>query len=237
LFKKYVEYHYEVKENSKDPVQRTVAKLFLNSLYGRMGMKEIDNTMKIVNKKEVEHLDKNTNISIISELANDQFIIRYNGKITDKIRELYIKDSLISDKNKTNTLSKNELRKSGLNKSRNIPSAVHIAAAISSYARILINEFKNIPGNPCIMSDTDSAVLPYPLPDHLVEKSIGQMKLVSKINEGVFKKKKLYCIIDSNNQEIIKSSGVASSRLNYESFKKLLNGESIEIVRTNFNVD
>ncbi len=51
-----------------------------------MGMKEIDNTMKIVNKKEVEHLDKNTNISIISELANDQFIIRYNGKITDKIR-------------------------------------------------------------------------------------------------------------------------------------------------------
>jgi hypothetical protein len=74
------------------------------------------------------------------------------------------------------------LRDSGLNRNLNAPSAVHIAAAISSYARILINEYKNIPGNPCIMSDTDSVVLPKPLPDYLVGNEIGQMKLVHEIN-------------------------------------------------------
>jgi hypothetical protein len=42
---------------------------------------------------------------------------------------------------------------------------------------MIINDYKNIPGNPCIMSDTDSAVLPKPLPDYLVGKDLGQMKL------------------------------------------------------------
>jgi len=162
-------------------------------------------------------------------------MVKYKGQIKDNIRKLYKKNPLISNKNKI--YSKDELRKSELNKPRAVPSAVHIASAIAAYARILINDYKNIPGNPCVMSDTDSAVLPYPLPLNLVGKGLGQMKLVSKINEGILIRKKLYCIIDSNNQEIIKSSGVASSRLNYESFKKLLNGESIVIERTNFNVD
>jgi len=87
------------------------------------------------------------------------------------------------------------------------------------------------------MSDTDSAILTKPLPDHLVGKNLGQMKLVHEIKKGIFIKKKLYCIIDTNNQEIIKSSGIDSSKLNYKSFLKLLNGESIEIERTKFNVE
>jgi hypothetical protein len=106
-------------------------------------------------------------------------MIRYSGKITDSLRKTYSKDPITSDVNKTKTYNKGDLRKLGLNKTREIPSAVHIAAAIASYARVLINEFKNIPGNPCVMSDTDSAVLPYPLPNHLVGGGLGQIKLVS----------------------------------------------------------
>jgi len=87
------------------------------------------------------------------------------------------------------------------------------------------------------MSDTDSAVLPYPLPSNLVGKGLGEMKLVHQIKEGIFIKKKLYCIIDSEGNEIIKSSGIDSSRLNYNHFIKLLSGESITIVRKRFNVD
>jgi len=41
LFTNYVKDHYEIKKNSKDPIQRSSAKLFLNSLYGRFGMKDI----------------------------------------------------------------------------------------------------------------------------------------------------------------------------------------------------
>jgi len=239
LFKDYVLDHFEIKRKSiHDPIQRSSAKLFLNALYGRFGMKDIENFIKIVDKNEAEFLDKNTNVTVISELTDNKYMIRYNGQINDNIRKLYKKDPLTSfDQNKTITYTKEQLRKSGLNKKQSTPSAVHIAAAIASYARILINEYKNIPDNPCIMSDTDSAVLPYPLSDHLVGGELGQMKLVCKIKHGIFIKKKFYCILDSDNKEIIKSSGIDSSRLSYESFKKLLNGESITIERTNFNVN
>ena len=47
----------------------------------------------------------------------------------------------------------------GLSRKRGVVSAVHISSAIASYARMSINEFKNMPGNHCIMSDTDSVVL------------------------------------------------------------------------------
>ena len=41
LFTKYVKDHYEIKKNSSDQVKKSNAKLFLNSLYGRFGMKDI----------------------------------------------------------------------------------------------------------------------------------------------------------------------------------------------------
>ena len=86
------------------------------------------------------------------------------------------------------------------------------------------------------MSDTDSVVLTRPLPNKLVGVRLGQMKLEQKIIKGIFIRNKLYCIINYKDQEIIKSSGVDSNKLSYNLFLKLLNGESIEIERTTFNV-
>ena len=207
LFTKYVTDLYELKKTANDSVRRATAKLFLNSLYGRMGMKDIESTLKIVDAKEVFNLDKNRNISVVSNLSENKYLVKYNGQISDSIRKLYSKDPLKLS-NKTTTYDKNKLKSLGLNKRRETPSAVHIAAAITAYARISINEFKNIPGNPCIMSDTDSAVLPYPLPDHLVGNELGQMKLEHKVKSGIFIRKKLYALIDDKNNEIIKSSGI-----------------------------
>ena len=237
LFKKFVIDHYEIKQSTNDPVQRSIAKLLLNSLYGRLGMKDIENTLNFVDLKEAEYLDKNTNVSVISELTENKYIIKFNGHISDNIRKLYKTDPLISDKDKLIFYNKKELRDLGINKKANVPSAVHIAAAISSYARMIINDYKNIPGNPCIMSDTDSAVLPKPLPNHQVGVELGQMKLEHEITEGIFIRKKFYSIKNPKGQVIIKASGVDSSHLDYNLFVKLLNGESIEIERTNFNVE
>lgn len=58
LFKEFVNDHFEIKQKTTDPIQRSIAKLMLNSLYGRLGMKDITSTMKIVDKKEAEYLDK-----------------------------------------------------------------------------------------------------------------------------------------------------------------------------------
>jgi len=73
------------------------------------------------------------------------------------------------------------------------------------------------------MSDTDSVVLTKPLPNYLIGKGLGQMKLEHEITEGIFLRKKFYRILNSDNQEIIKSSGLDSSKLNYTLFFKLLN--------------
>jgi len=60
-------------------------------------------------------------------------MIKYSGKLTDNIRKIYSKDPLVSEISKTKNYSKSEIVKSGLNKTKEIPSAVHIAAAISSF--------------------------------------------------------------------------------------------------------
>jgi hypothetical protein len=236
LFKDYVIDHFEIKSLTKDPVQYSLSKLFLNALYGRMGMKDLSNTMKIVSKKEAENLDKNYNVSVFAQLTENKYLIKFGGRINQSVIQLYSKGLESENKNKSYDYSKEQLRKSGLNKPLSVPSAVHIAAAIASYARMIINDYKNIPGNPCIMSDTDSAVLPYPLSNHLVGKDLGKMKLEQVIVEGIFIRKKLYCIINYNNQVIIKASGIDSSRLNYNLFLRLLNGESITIERKSVNV-
>lgn len=196
----------------------------------------IDSVLQIVDFEEAKNLDKNKNISVFSVLGNNKVLIKYSGNIYANIKSLYKENKINSIEKEQKILSKTQIKELNLLKTRSVPSAVHIAAAISSYARILINEYKNIPGNPCVMSDTDSAVLTKPLPNHLVGNELGQMKLEHEIKRGIFIRKKLYYILTKDNQEIIKASGIDSSKLNYNLFLKLLNGEPIQIERVKFNV-
>jgi hypothetical protein len=76
-----------------------------------MGMKGIENTLKIVSKKEVEYLDKNTNVTVISELTDNKYMIRYHGQISDKIRGLYSYSPLVLKKNKTIIYNKEQIKK------------------------------------------------------------------------------------------------------------------------------
>ena len=66
LFKDFVTDHYEIKKLSIDSVQKTTAKLFLNALYGRMGMKDIDSTIEIISLDEASELEKRSNVTIFS---------------------------------------------------------------------------------------------------------------------------------------------------------------------------
>jgi len=225
-----------MKKLRKDSVKKTTAKLFLNYLYGRMGMKDIDSTIEILDLNEAKQLDKKSNVSIFSQLGNNKVLVKYSEKIPYSIKKLY-KENKIDPINSTNKrLNKTQLKDLDLFKKRGVPSAVHIASAIVAYARILINEYKKIPGNPCIMSDTDSVVLTKPLSEELIGKELGQMKLEYKINKAFFIRNKLYYILTTDNQEVIKSSGIDSSKLSYNLFLDLLSGKSIQIERVKFKV-
>jgi hypothetical protein len=87
-------------------------------------------------------------------------------------------------------------------------SSIPIAVAISANARISISHFKNIPGNPLIYSDTDSAVLPLAISEEYIGKNIGQMSLVNTIKEGFFIGPKLYCYVNIKNDVVIASAGI-----------------------------
>jgi len=228
LFKEYVDTIYHIKKNTKDPVEKALSKLLLNSLYGKFGMKDITSNMKIISHNEANKITKDYNYSIFAELAEDKVLIKYSSKLPEPLRNL-IKDKDNQDKNLKNSLA-------SVSRTRGVPSAVQISAAISAYARISINKYKNIPGNPCIMSDTDSVVLSKPIPNIFVGKDLGQMKLEHQIEEGIFIRKKLYALRTIDNKEIIKSSGVKSSALNFEKFKLLLLGESVKTESLSFNV-
>jgi hypothetical protein len=235
VFKSFIEKYYEIKKNAKDGVSRKNAKLMLNSLYGKFGMKEINSKIKIVDRKKANQLYKNYNYSVFADLSEDKVLIKYSSRISEKIR-LMFKNYEDDDFKLINSSKSSNFSNRGFGKKRGIPSAVHIAAAISSYSRILINEFKNIPDNPCIMSDTDSVVLPYKLDDKYVGKEIGKMKLEYIIKHGIFIRKKLYYIETEDNKEIIKSSGVDSKRLNYLDFLDLLYGKDVNTKNLHFNV-
>jgi len=87
LFKDYVNDHFDLKKNSTDPVQKNIAKLFLNSLYGRFGMNEILDKMEIVDKETAfDFLDFTHNVTIISELSNNKYLVKYSTEIDWSLR-------------------------------------------------------------------------------------------------------------------------------------------------------
>jgi len=191
-------------------------------------MRDITSNMKIVSKEESKKITRDYNYSLFADLSEDKVLIKYSSKIPEPLRKL-VKDNDDKEKQKKNSLE-------GLSRTRGVPSSVQISAAISAYARIAINKFKNIPGNPCIYTDTDSVVLPYKLPENFIGLNLGQMKLEYQIEEGIFIRKKLYALRTNTNDIIIKSSGVNSLQLNFDNFKKLLLGESVKTVGISFNV-
>jgi hypothetical protein len=86
LFTDFVKDHYEIKKNSKDSVKITTAKLFLNSIYGRMGMKDIDSTIEILSLDEAKELEKKNNISIFSQIGKNKVLVKYSDRIPKNIK-------------------------------------------------------------------------------------------------------------------------------------------------------
>lgn len=232
IFKEYVEKHYEIKKNASDPVKRKLSKLLLNSLYGKFGQREIESKLKIVNGKDAANIKRNYNYSIFSYLNNDKVLVKYSSRINEKLR-LLLKEQEVNN-TKGSAIKMNEI---GLGKQRGVPSAVQIASAISSYARMIINDYKNITNNPCVMSDTDSVVLTKKLDDKYIGAELGQMKLEHEIKHGIFIRKKLYAIKTSSDKIVIKASGANNKNLTFDNFKQLLNGNNVIIKRKTFNVN
>jgi len=210
IFKDYVEYFYAIKKAaSKDDPMYYIAKLFMNSLYGRFGMSYEQVDTKLVTGKKLDKLisDNRLAISGITDLSS--------GKKDVKLVSIFNEEKY------------NAINKAGIDLTKYINISVGIASAITAEARVIMSAFKTIPGINILYGDTDSAYVDQPLPDDLVGDDLGQFKLEGTYKDIVFLAPKMYAAITTEGLEVIKVKGVTakaikSNNLNFDTLKQLL---------------
>jgi len=183
-----------------------IAKIILNSLYGRFGMDDNFVISSIMNKKDYdkfEKLDKDNSIIDVIELDDILLVQCKNPKI-----EL---DTLLDNGTETHNIN------------------IAIAAAITGYARIHISQFKNNKDYNLYYSDRDSVYIDKPLNSKYIGKEIGLMKLECICDDAVFLAPKVYSLITDSGEVIKKIKGLSSKSLNeitIDELKELLNKDS-----------
>jgi len=200
IFKDYVDTLYTWKENS-DPNSSDylIAKMLLNSLYGKFGQKPLMETHLILDKEEILKYETDGKYVITNSIELD------NGKeLLSFFDYSYLQEDPWYSKSKYKNIS------------------VPIASAVTAYARIEMSHYKMwCLENDIIIyySDTDSIYISAYLPDHLVSKKLGQMKLERVFKEACFIAPKVYGgIIENSTKEYVKVKGLK----NPVSFEQLI---------------
>jgi hypothetical protein len=196
IFKEYVEKMYNLRlQYEKGTPMNLIAKLLMNSLYGKFGMKNQSTVVEIFNTSN------NSENNILNEMLDV-----YGEAVHEKIHIddyiITVRDALISIK-----YNEDEDMYHGLDVN------VAIASAVTAGGRMWMSILKNNPNFNLYYSDTDSAVIDKNLPDHLVGNRIGQFKLECVIKRAVFLAPKVYGLITENGDEIIKIKGVSKDVL------------------------
>ena len=175
------------------PVLRNIAKLLMNSIYGRFGMHTPELKHAIVNPQQLDQI-----VEKYLALPQGPWALRSRTGVLEKITLgtldliTYIlnKDILDFSKDKDIKLLRKFLK--GIPGQTNVP----IAAAVTSYSRIIINQFKLLAislGLDIFYSDTDSLVINGPLPPEVCNSAeLGKLKLENTFKEGIFVAPKIY---------------------------------------------
>nr|AML60498.1 DNA polymerase B2 [Rhizophagus irregularis]AML60519.1 DNA polymerase B 2 [Rhizophagus irregularis]AML60548.1 DNA polymerase B 2 [Rhizophagus irregularis] len=177
---------------NKQPTIRNMAKLLMNSMYGRFGMKPSVLETHIWNQDQIDSLEPYWELQsalsygelyLVSIQLNKEKFIELQGQAS-------LKKMLTNLSNKTN---------------------VAIAAAVTSYSRMIINNYKLLAlslGLELFYSDTDSLVLNGPLPpEHIDSATLGKLKLEHTIKEGIFVMPKVYYLEDIDGTIVTKCKG------------------------------
>jgi DNA polymerase elongation subunit (family B) len=181
-----------------------IAKLLMNSLYGRFGMDDSFPSIEMVKTKEVF-----------------KFIDEFKGEIHDVI-ELGNKTMI------TYRTSQADINRMVDENSETHNVSVAIASAITAYARIHMSQFKNNPNFKLFYSDTDSIYIDKPLPEYMVNsQTLGAMKLENVLTKTIFLAPKLYYLETVNGNIIYKVKGLSHDiELTRKDFENLLIKES-----------
>jgi len=193
IFSSYINKMYSLRmKYPKGDAMNLIAKLLMNSLYGKFGMKLQRKEVSIFNCSTEEGMnDFKEMLNIFGKTIEDYV------KIGDKF--LIIRESFADIK------YNEEL---DMFHGQNINVA--IASAITAGGRVEMSIFKNKPNFNLYYCDTDSGITDKPLADSLIGTGLGKLKLEHTINRAVFLAPKVYGFIDTDGREIIKIKGIKS---------------------------
>jgi len=193
------------------PTIRNLAKLLMNSMYGRFGMHTNLEQTAILNS--LDYLKYTEVFAIISELIfGDYNLIHY--KLKTDIGGVLKSNKLIKEYN-TNIKQRTN---------------VAIASAVTAYSRMIINKYKLKAldlGATLYYSDTDSMVIDRELPSTLVDSAkLGLLKLEHTVKEGIFALPKVYYLRTEDNKEIFKAKGYPKT-LTRQNYIDLINEQHV----------
>ena len=202
VFKEYVNILYNLRlQYSKGDPMNLIAKLLMNSLYGKFGMKNEGSIIEIFDtKNEKDNQMLEATLDAYGETLEDYIQI---GNHFLTVRKSLL--NYINEEEQYHALDVN----------------VAIASAITGGARVWMSTIKNSSKFNLYYSDTDSAVIDAPLPSVLVGPELGQFKLEQIIDRAVFLAPKVYGLVTSEGQEIIKVKGLNQESLDNINFKEL----------------
>jgi hypothetical protein len=202
LFKSYVENLYALRlQYDKSNPMNYIAKLLLNSLYGKFGMNLVFEYIQVLSQKTTETLLSSPlhNIWDITKLNEDNNLVHYNN--IDNGENI-----------------------------KNLKINVGISSAITAYARIFMSQFKNNPLLQLYYTDTDSiytnlnpSEMDKLYPGIVNNTELGKLKLESISRKAVFISPKCYCLELESGELIYKIKGLHKNiPFTVDEFKLLL---------------
>lgn len=209
-FKDYVRDMAFVKDNSRGAM-REIHKLLLNTLYGRLGMNEYPDCVKIVSSEEALKIHLTNKVKDNFSVDKNKEYIRYNKKPDPVLCEqsgIDFAEFNIKDDNQS-TLN----------------TSTAIAAAIASWSRIIM--YKHI--QEAFYTDTDSIFLSKELKSN-VGTEIGLFKQeYGLITHAIFAGAKMYYLEKEDGTIISKSKGF-KGLLSKNDYISLYNDEKVHVM-------
>jgi DNA polymerase type B, organellar and viral len=195
IFKNYVNFLYDLRSQypSNDPMN-FIAKILLNSLYGRFGMDDNFPNIDIIPKDYYPDFENKFFDNIIETIDLGDFkLIKYEAI-----------EEVVNDN--THNIS------------------ISIAAAITAYSRIHMSQFKNNPDINLYYTDTDSIYTDSDIDSSFIhEKQLGKLKVENISEDVIFLGPKMYCLNTIDQGFKFKIKGLKSTaKLSLRDFKNLL---------------
>jgi hypothetical protein len=178
-----------------------IAKILMNSLYGRFGMDDNFSEINVIHKDYYPDFENKFFDNIIKTTEiEDYFLVEFENINKD-------------EDNLTHNVS------------------IAIAASVTAYSRIHMTQFKNNPNINLYYSDTDSIYVDETseIDINLIDnKILGKLKLENICNKAIFLSPKVYCLETINGETIYKVKGLKHDvELSMNDFEELLNKDSI----------